>query len=179
MTSDLNKIILITVVILAVGEGYLLYATRAPGVPSGEASVSGGQVSPVLPPVPHLPTPAPLAGPVEGVSANAVVIRNAVDASTDVTLMVSSDTTIVARGEVKDPKEAEADMAAYRADIAALMKDPEKNAQAISRLIAPSAYIERPLALADVKVGDTVATVFVDGQNADVYRAMKIVIVPR
>ena len=98
-----NKILLAAVILLALGEGYLLYQnSQLRSVPRQTGSVT--QTFPRTPPRPALAAPVnapttilvPLSGTLEGVSGSTLTLSE--QASSTITVAVSSDTAIVQEG---------------------------------------------------------------------------------
>ncbi|HVM73632.1 MAG TPA: hypothetical protein VMU13_02000 [Candidatus Paceibacterota bacterium] len=73
--------------------------------------------------------------------------------TTETITLSDSNTQIIRQGALKNPETQAADMKAYQNQYNALMQDPQKNADAIAQLAAPSPYQMTPITLSDLKIG--------------------------
>jgi len=178
--TPLNRILLAAVILLALGEGYLMYQNvqlrsaaqfgAYANVPPNSAT-STAQAAPVNAPSNIL---IPLSGELLGVSGNTITLTG--QASSTIKIAVSNDTRIVQEGGLKDAAAYQSDLDAFHKQSDALMQDPQKNQTALETLIAPSRNVETPLTLAQLFAGDNL-TVFADGQDASgAYTALRIIV---
>jgi hypothetical protein len=175
--TPFNRILLAAVLVLTIGEGYLLYQNsqlRTAASPAGNtavASVSAASSTPTI----QAPTNIliPLIGTVKSVSGDTLTISGKTASST-IAIAVSSDTNIVQEGVLKDAATYQADLEKFHQESDKLMQDPQQNQIALETLIAPSRNVETPLSLSHLSAGEQVI-VFADGQNTDgSYTAFRI-----
>ena len=178
--ASLNRILLAAVVILALGEGYSLYqiaqlragstlhVRTAPAVTQSASSTA------------EMPTQAPtnilisFDGDVRGVSGGVLTLSTG--ASSTIQVAVTSQTTIVQEGVLKDAATYQADIEKFHQESDNLMQNPKQNQQALETLIAPSRNVETPVTLSQLSPGEKV-TVFANGQNANAtYAAFRIIV---
>ena len=76
----------------------------------------------------------------------------------------NADTKVQLLGVYKDKATQQSELAAYNAQITALMKDPQANKAALAAMQMPSIRVITAGTLADLKVGDNVA-VFTNGSS--------------
>jgi hypothetical protein len=175
--GPLNKILLIIVVILVLGEGYLLYqnAQLKAAAPQGgtEAAGSASSSASVVAPTNIL---VPLNGTIEGVSGSTITLEG--QASSTVQVVVSSDTTIVQEGALLDAATYEAELEKFHEESDQLLQNAQQNQAALETLIAPSRNVETPISLSQLSPGEEVS-VFAVGQAASgAYEAYKVMATP-
>ncbi|UPJ50378.1 hypothetical protein IVB30_02795 [Bradyrhizobium sp. 200] len=165
MDTKILHILVVAVVVLAVGEAYLIHenskllsvldhGNRAMStIQRDGASLPDGVLSQgPIDPAPEN-TLKPFSGVVRSVDSSGWLIGSE---TKPVHVHVSSDTKIVRMGELKTPQQAEADMQKFHEYSQELMRDPKKNKAELSHLISPSGSQETSISISDVRVGDTV-----------------------
>lgn len=174
-----TKILIAALVILAFGEVYSQYEIAQ--LRAGAALV--GPEPTVFQPasaMAEMPVQAPtnilvsFNGVVRSVSGNILTLSTA--ASTTLQVAVTSQTTMVQEGALKDAATYQADIEKFHRQSDQLMQDPQQNQQALETLIAPSRNVETPITLAQLSPGAQIV-VFTDGQNANAaYTAFRIIV---
>ncbi|OGG53422.1 hypothetical protein A3H16_03345 [Candidatus Kaiserbacteria bacterium RIFCSPLOWO2_12_FULL_53_8] len=180
MKYEFNKILLAAVIVLAIGEGYLIYQTN------GKKSVENGAALPAsaetkdAAPIPPSTILRPLSGEVAEVKNGSLILKSTIanGATPTISLSVGRDAVIVAQGARKSQSEIDADMEDFRQSSFDLASDIKKNVDALRRLIAPSPYEERKIALSDVEIGQNI-TAYVEEQNGNGdWKTFKITVLP-
>lgn len=147
----IDSILLLAVVILAIGEAYLIFGTLgqlpAAGAPTSGAQASGADTQTVIPPSNVL---SPRGGEVVRVESDAVIVK---DGNTEARIGVTHATAVVLQGARKSDAQFAGDGEAFRRESRELAQDPEKNREALTVLVAPSPFMETALSLRDITPG--------------------------
>lgn len=115
-------------------------------------------------------------GKVQAVNGQTLTVSTSEDGSVSKAQVTSATRIVRTDGSQKDPEVQKSELAAYNAKVAELSKDQEKNKSALETLLMPNPFVERPIQLSDMQVGDTV-TVFSFNKNSDgSYDARQIVV---
>ena len=165
----IDKIVLAALLILALGQGYLIFG-GARSAQLSTATTLQGQATDAPAAEIVVPPPStaliPAGGIAESIGDNFIVIqaRSPDGASTPTqNISVSGSTSIVLQGAQKDSVTMEKEMNAFREESRALGQDAVKNHDALTVLIAPSSRVETPITLSDLKAGDSITAFMKDG----------------
>lgn len=127
--EPLNRILLAAVIILAIGEGYLLYQNgqlRAAGVGGTAPAISRSASSTAAAPLQALTNILiPLSGTIENISGSTLTLSG--PASSTIKVAVGSDTTIVEEGALKDAATYQSDLEKFHQESDQLMQNPQKS----------------------------------------------------
>jgi hypothetical protein len=170
--EPLNRILLAAIILLALGEGYLLYQNaqlRAVAPQAGAANPASAA------PLAQAPTTVliPLGGTIASIMGGTLTLSTG--ASTTIAIDASSYTAIVKEDAPKDATTYQADLEKFHDESDRLMQDPQKNQYALAHLVAPSPYQTTTLSLPDLKVGDVV-TIFGEPQSDGTFAATQIIV---
>ncbi len=169
LNRPIVEILIAAVVLLALGQAYIMYSmsnraqTRAPGFTSAGAvgnidGISAADISPAPSTV-----LVPMAGEVSGVEENAVVVTGIGGQGAARRIVVNNDTEITLRGSMKDEVTIGREISAFREKSRVLEQDVKANDHALRRLVSPSPFVQESISLEDVRVGDYVGAFLDDG----------------
>jgi hypothetical protein len=172
LNRPIVEIILGAIVLLAIGQGYIMYSmsNRAqaftPAVPGtfvNQQSPNAGDIEDIT------PTPStvlvPMAGEVARIEPSAVIVTGIGGTGTERRIEVNGKTAITLRGDMKDQSTIDKEISAFREQSRVLENDVKANEHALSRLIAPSPFVQTRVSLQDIRVGDYVGA-FIDSEVA-------------
>lgn len=159
--KQLIRILLVAVLLLAIGEAYLIITvssnstkssassalSRSGTVGSDQPSASGPIVSTVI---------KATSGIVASVGNDSFTIKQSASSTSATTVTISSNSQIIVQGALLDQATQDANNEKFHAYTEQLMQDPQKNQYALAHLVAPSQFQTTTLSLSDLKVGDVI-----------------------
>lgn len=165
----IDTILITAVVCIAIGQVYVLFSLSEKGtseeagvqITSNEKDVIGLVPSTAL---------MPIGGEAQEIEGETIILKS--ENTSVKRIIIRSSTAIVSQGAQKDDATYAKDMEEFRQHSFDLAQDPEKNHDALARLLAPSPFIETVISLNEIKAGDLV-TAYMDSGGA----AAKVIIV--
>lgn len=149
----IDSILVLAVVLLAVGQAYIIFGGERPDTVSGAPSDAPSRTEGVAA-IPPSNVLTPVAGKVTTVSAEEIVVMNEAVVKR---IGIAADTVFVRQGARKSDAVIAQDMEAFRQHSHELAQDPEKNHNALATLVAPSPFEETVVSLSDIRPGDFVS----------------------